>query len=331
MKIVVFGSEERVGAWQGDHVIDLNRAFARLQRERGDHNPSEVAAERVPANLTAFIAAGTVALDGAREAIEHALGSSPADGETTIVHPTGEVKLHAPWPRKRIACAGGNYAAHSFGMATNRGTPGVTLETQTKKIRDAGVWGFWKVLDEVGGPGDEIPYPKRTTYLDYEGEVAIVIGKRGQDIPADRIADYVWGVTLGVDWSSRDSAGSKRSNSLNLRKNFNRSASIGPCIVVGELDPQKVDLETRVDGQLRQSYNSRDMVFSFGEILEFISCDFAFVPGDMIFGGTGAGTAQDTTKPRNDGTRPKDLFLKIGSTVEVSSPAIGSLASTIVG
>ncbi len=72
------------------------------------------------------------------------------------------------------------------------------------------------------------------------------------------------------------------------------------------------------------------MVFSFGELLEYLSPDFTFVPGDLVYGGTGAGTAQDSTKLNPDGSRPKDRFLKAGQVVEVSSPRIGTLTSTIV-
>jgi 2-keto-4-pentenoate hydratase/2-oxohepta-3-ene-1,7-dioic acid hydratase in catechol pathway len=72
------------------------------------------------------------------------------------------------------------------------------------------------------------------------------------------------------------------------------------------------------------------MVFSFAEYLAFLSIDFTFVPGDVILGGTGAGTAQDSTKPNADGTRPRDLFLKKGDTVAISSPSIGVLENRIV-
>jgi len=113
-------------------------------------------------------------------------------------------------------------------------------------------------------------------------------------------------------------------------KNFDFSASIGPCIVVGELDPQNLDIETRVGGELRQSYNSKDMVYSFAELLEYLSRDFTFVPGDMIFGGTGAGTAQDSTKLNPDGSRPTHLFLHRGQAVELSSARIGALTSTVI-
>jgi 5-carboxymethyl-2-hydroxymuconate isomerase len=105
---------------------------------------------------------------------------------------------------------------------------------------------------------------------------------------------------------------------------------MGPSIVVGELSAQNVDVETCINGQSRQRFNTRDMVFSFGEVLEFLSQDFTFVPGDVIAGGTAAGTAADKTKRLPDGTRSKDLFLKVGDVVEVSSPQIRTLQNRIV-
>jgi 2-keto-4-pentenoate hydratase/2-oxohepta-3-ene-1,7-dioic acid hydratase in catechol pathway len=134
--------------------------------------------------------------------------------------------------------------------------------------------------------GRSYSFPKRVTYFDYEGEAAIVIGKRGKNIPAEQVRHYVWDVTLFHDWSIRDGGGTDRPVSYNLQKNFDGAASMGPCIVVGEVDPQNVDVETRVNEGVRQRYNTREMVWSFDEVLEFLSQDFTFVPGDVIGGGT---------------------------------------------
>jgi 2-keto-4-pentenoate hydratase/2-oxohepta-3-ene-1,7-dioic acid hydratase in catechol pathway len=161
MKIVVFGPEKRVGALLGDRVIDLNRASAQL-----------------PARLLNFIEAGKPALDGAILAIEKHGKSNPGDG---IVHSVNDVQIHAPWPERRIACVGGNYAKHLRGMWANRlGKTDITVEEVAAEAKKAGQWGFWKVPAEVAGPGGTIPFPKRVTYFDYEGEVAIIIGKRGK-------------------------------------------------------------------------------------------------------------------------------------------------------
>jgi 2-keto-4-pentenoate hydratase/2-oxohepta-3-ene-1,7-dioic acid hydratase in catechol pathway len=307
MKIVVFGPEKRVGALVGDKIIDLNRA-----------NPE------LPSRLDAFIEAGKPAIAAAQSAIDKGAAAIDAKG----------VKLHAPWAGRRVAMVGGNYADHLAGMTANQhGTPvtGDAIQVAHKEARDKGHWGFWKVLAEVAGTDEDVPYPsKRTEYLDYEGEVAIVIGKRGKDIPAAQVADYVWGVTLVNDWSCRDNMGTPRSMSYNTAKNFDRSCSMGPCILVGEADFRNIDAETKVNGQLRQRFNSKDMIFNFGEVLEFLSRDFTFVPGDVISGGTAAGTAADKTKRTPDGKRPKDLFLKPGDVVEVSSPQIGSIRNKVV-
>src|SRR5215468_954469 len=215
------------------------------------------------------------------------------------------------------------------------GRPGVTgdLAQITQLAKEEGQWGFWKNPHEVAGPEEEIPYPKRTRRFDYEGEVAIVIGKRGKDIRANQINEHVWGVTLFHDWSIRDGGSSGpqgRPISYNLAKNFDGSTSMGPCIVVGEIDHRNVDVETRINGEVRQSYNTKEMIWSFGEVLEYLSRDFTFVPGDVIAGGTSAGTAADKSRRGPDGRRPLDLFLKIGDTVAVSSSKIGSLENRII-
>jgi 2-keto-4-pentenoate hydratase/2-oxohepta-3-ene-1,7-dioic acid hydratase in catechol pathway len=302
MKIVIFGEENRVGALNAGGVIDLNRV-----------DP------RIPTRLDAFIEGGEKVLDLANGAVSKA--------HDEAVHKADAVKLKAPWPGKRLAMVGGNYADHLAGMERNLG-----LEEIYKAARAAGHWGFWKVPVEIPGPTDDIPFPRYAKYLDYEGEAAIVIGKRGKNIKASEIDSYVWGVTLVNDWSIRDpnSMPTGRRMSYNLAKNFDGSTSLGPCLVAGELDANDVDVETKVNGQVRQKFNSKDMIFKFAEVLEYLSRDFTFVPGDIISGGTAAGTAADKSKPGPDGTKPLDLFLKVGDLVEVYSPQIGKLTSRLV-
>jgi 2-keto-4-pentenoate hydratase/2-oxohepta-3-ene-1,7-dioic acid hydratase in catechol pathway len=302
MKIVIFGEENRVGALNAGNVIDLNRV-----------DP------RIPPRLDAFIEGGKKILDLASAAVSKAAGDA--------VHKADAVKLKAPWPGKRLAMVGGNYADHLAGMERDLG-----LEEIYKNARAAGHWGFWKVPVEIPSPTDDVSFPRYAKYLDYEGEAAIVIGKRGKNIKASEIEDYVWGVTLVNDWSIRDpnSMPTGRRMSYNLAKNFDGSTSLGPCLVAGELDANNIDVETKVNGQLRQKFNSKDMIFKFAEVLEFLSRDFTFVPGDIISGGTAAGTAADKTRPGPDGTKSLDLFLKIGDLVEVYSPQIGKLANRLV-
>jgi 2-keto-4-pentenoate hydratase/2-oxohepta-3-ene-1,7-dioic acid hydratase in catechol pathway len=334
MRVVVFGPQRRVGAWHGDQIVDLNLAAARYLRGRRDVTNAEARAdERVPPDLERFIGGGPATLDAAQEAIEYVVAGhgDGADGDQWVVQPRSAVKLHTPSVyRARIACAGSNYALHMAGMQASIAGTEMTADEARRWAREAGPWGFWKVVSEVGADGDDVIYPARATLFDYEGEVAIVLGKRGIDIPAARASEYIWGVTLMNDWSIRNDMGPPRVLNFNLAKNFDTSVTLGPCIVVGELDPQDVQVQTRVNGELRQDYNSKTMTFSFAEFVELLSRDFTLLPGDVIAGGTGAGTVMDANRPAPGGAWPQEKFLQVGDKVEVSSPPIGTIRNQIV-
>jgi 2-keto-4-pentenoate hydratase/2-oxohepta-3-ene-1,7-dioic acid hydratase in catechol pathway len=338
MKIVVFGPDRRVGAIHDSGlIVDLSFAHAKLLRERDGERLTELAAALVPPDLSQFIERGEAALDAASRSIEylfqHAHDKLGARGEA-IVHPIETVRLHAPRPQgARIACAGGNYADHHLAMAKNR--PGgrkeageLTLHGVADSIRKAGFWGFWKVDRTCLGPDDELNYPARAKYFDYEGEAAIVVGRQGKNIRAQDWRSHVWGVTLVCDWSIRQIPDVGRMN-FAMQKNFDGSCSLGPCILVGA-DATNIDVTTTVNGNLRQSFNTRDMVFSFGECLEFLSRDLTLYPGDIVSGGTGAGTAQDSSAQIEDGVLSPERFLKVGDIVEVASPQLGVLRNQVV-
>lgn len=335
MKIVVFGPHQRTGALHDGNVVDLSNACAKYLRERaGEPSPIEMAEALVPSDLARLIEGGPRALENAQKALDYLFGQAHDKqgprGEV-LVRPAAEVKLHAPRPKDaRIACAGGNFADHAAAMAVKmRGKP---YEGDAREeIRKGGFWGFWKLGREIVGPDGDLVYPERCNRLDYEGEIAVVLGKRGVDLKPSQLKDYVWGVTILADWSiraPREASG----GSLNFAfpKNFDTSTSMGPCIAVGETDPTNTDLETLVNGERRQRFNSRDMVFTFGEYLEYLSRDFTLYPGDIISGGTAAGTAADSSALLPDKTSAPERFLKPGDVVEMKSPVIGSLRTRVV-
>ena len=101
---------------------------------------------------------------------------------------------------------------------------------------------------------------------------------------------------------------------------------MGPCIAVGEADPTNIEIETLVNGERRQRFNSRNMVFTFGEYLEYLSRDFTLYQGDIISGGTAA----DSSELLRDDTSAPERFLKPGDIVEMNSPSIGSLRTRVV-
>jgi len=335
MKIVVFGPDKRTGALHDGNVVDLSYACAKYLCEReGEPGPLAMAEALVPSDLARLIEAGPRALEHAQRALDYLVREAQDKlglrGET-LVYPTANVRLHAPRPNNaRIACAGGNFADHAAAMAAKmRGRPYEGDAYQ--EIRKAGFWGFWKLGREIVGPDGELVYPERCNRLDYEGEIAIVLGKRGVDLKAGQLRDYVWGVTMLADWSIR-APQERASGVFNFAfpKNFDTSCSLGPCIAVGEADPTNADLETSVNGERRQRFNTRDMIFTFGEYLEHLSRDFTLYPGDIISGGTAAGTAADSSELLPDGSSAPERFLKPGDRVEMNSPSIGALRTRVL-
>jgi acylpyruvate hydrolase len=322
MKIVVYGLEKRVGVLKDNSVIDLSAAYAKyLHEAKGETCAEELAAAFVPTDLAKLIEGGRRALDEAQKALEHlanAKDQKAVNGEK-LVYAANAVKIHAPRPNgTRMACAGSNFTSHRERMTVRSG----------REIRAPFIWGFWKVTDPIG-PDEDMIYPQRCDRLDYEGEAAIILGKGGKDLKPNELKDFVWGVTLFCDWSVRTR---EPLGPMNFApgKNFDTSASLGPWIVVDEADCTNIDIETFVNGQRRQAHNTKDMTFSFGQYLEYLSRDMTLKPGDLICSGTGEGTAADASPTNADGTQPTDLFLKVGDKVEIKSPQIGSLKATIV-
>ena len=335
MKIVVFGPDKRTGALHDGNIVDLSYACAKYLRERASEPSSlEMAEALVPSDLARLIEGGPRALQHAEKALDYLFGQAQdklGSRDETLIHPAANVRLHAPRPNNaRIACAGGNFADHAAAMDVKmRGRPYEGDAYQ--EIRKAGFWGFWKLGREIIGPDGELRYPDRCDRLDYEGEIAIVLGKRGADLKPSQLMDYVWGVTILADWSiraPRETQGGPLN--FNFPNNFDTSCSLGPCIAVGEADPTNADLETLVNGERRQRFNTRDMVFTFGEYLEYLSRDFTLYPGDIISGGTAAGTAADSSALLPDGSSVPERFLKPGDLIEMNSPSIGVLRTRVV-
>jgi 2-keto-4-pentenoate hydratase/2-oxohepta-3-ene-1,7-dioic acid hydratase in catechol pathway len=327
VRIVVFGAQRRVGLLDGDSVVDVNNAVAAyFGTTMGQAAATAKAEFLAPPDLSRFIAAGDDALELVRTAAEHVKGST--DG--SLVLPASLAKLHAPWAGRRMFCAAANYGQHVADGQTNFGRP-MTREDVEKEFRSRDPEGFTKLPAEFMGPDDAIAYPGRTTQLDYEGELAVVIGAEGRDIPLDQAKDHIWGLTLANDFSDRD--GTQETQfpaSFNLMKTFDYCASLGPCILIDDSDPQDVDITLEVNGEVRQNYNTNEMIHSFAEYISYLSKDLTLMPGDVILGGTGTGTAADQSKRTADGTPVNlDLFLEVGDVVEVRSPKIGLLRNRI--
>lgn len=179
---------------------------------------------------------------------------------------------------------------------------------------------FAKLVSSVTGPSGEVVRPGYTDELDYEGELAVVIGRPARDVPAARALQHVFGYAVMNDLSARDR---QRAEPQWIRaKGGDGFAPFGPWITTADEvpDPQGLSIRTWVNGDLRQDGTTRDMVFSVAELIAFCSSSFTLRPGDVITTGTpaGVGVARD----------PK-TFLQPGDRVRVEIPELGVLEHAI--
>lgn len=339
MKLVVFGPDHRLGYLHQSQLVDVSAAYAKFLHERmGERYPYGEADRQAPSDLMRFIEAGPAALENAQKAADYLFGQAQTKtGERgeKLIYETSEVQLHAPVPKgARVACAGANFADHALAMAVkmqgNKPGPKLTLEDARQQQRKEGIRGFWKVGKDPVGPDGEVIMPSWSTRFDYEGEIAVIIGKKGKDIKAADARQYIWGVTLLGDWSIRRPHEPNKGSRFATSKNFDTGYSVGPCIAIGEVDPFDAQVEVFVNNERRQNYSTKTMVYDFAEYIEFLAVDFTFYPGDIVSGGTAAGTAADSSELLPGGEYPPDRFLKVGDTVEIRSPIIGSLRAKIV-
>ncbi|MCR3721991.1 MULTISPECIES: fumarylacetoacetate hydrolase family protein [Prauserella salsuginis group] len=329
MKIAVFGPARRVGIAHDGSIIDANAAYARYLADTTDTaRPSARADSEVPAGLNAFITEGKPALDGARAAVEHLSGDGVGvDGEQ-LRFALDEIMLHAPIEgASRIFAALANFADHMQAAADN--TDDADAQATLARLQEGRPKYFIKDARCTSIDGDDVRYPARTEHLDYEAEVAAIIGPRGRDIPADGFRAHIWGYTLANDWSVRDNV--SFGPDFQYSKNFDTAAGLGPWIVIDDdIDPHDIPIETRVNGELRQNGNTASMIHDFGALGAHLSRDMTLYPGDMILSGTPKGTAVDSSKRLDDGTFSDDSrFLKPGDRVEVTSTVLGSLRNDV--
>lgn len=181
---------------------------------------------------------------------------------------------------------------------------------------------FTRAPSSFTGSGKPLIRPRESDQFDYEGEIAIVIGRGGRRIPRDRALNHIAGLTIVNDGSARDWM---RHCKLNIMqgKNFDRSGSIGPWMVTADEfnSYDELSVQTRVNGELRQDGNSDNMLFPFDYLIEYISSFATLQPGDIISTGTPPGIGDRMEPP---------VYLQPGDVVEVTVPGIGTLRNEVV-
>ena len=229
------------------------------------------------------------------------LTGQPFDG----IHESGHrdelsrAKLLAPVPMPRIFGLGYNYKAHS--------------QESHKAVPDIPVL-FMKPSTSAIGPDEAIVYPSDGENIHFEGELTIIVGKQGRHVPESRALEYIFGYTCGNDVSDR--VLQRRESAfgcLLAGKGYDTFAPLGPFIATG-LDPSDLRVITRVNGDVRQDGNSRDLVFPVPHLIAYLSKYMTLLPGDVIMTGTPGGVGP----------------LSVGDSVEVEIPGIGVLRNRVV-
>ena len=309
MKLVTFlkAGEERLGLLAGDTVVDLLLAS-------GD--------KAVFASALSFIKSGAAGMSVARAI----LASAPKQASLALK----DVKLVAPHRPATILCSGSNYKDHN---AEKANTPISGKEPEF----------FVKTADCVVGPEEPIAFDERfSKKIDCEAELAVVIGRPGRFIEASRALEHVFGYTIVNDVTARDRQVRRTPEGmtwyeLGSGKAFDSGAPLGPCIVTADEigDPQNLKLQSRVNGELRQSSTTGNMIWTCAQLIHFFSRNFTLKPGMVIITGTPAGTAWSGDKElggkgvHQPGLVPATRYCLPGDVVECEIEKIGVLRNTV--
>jgi 2-keto-4-pentenoate hydratase/2-oxohepta-3-ene-1,7-dioic acid hydratase in catechol pathway len=224
---------------------------------------------------------------------KHLNSPSILDGSTYTLD---KVRLLSPCLPSKIVCLGLNYRSHIEEMKLPM--PSVPLI-------------FLKPSTAVIGPEDKIILPRDWKRIDYEGELGVVIGKRAKDVPEEKAKEFVLGYTCVNDISDRHAQAAD--GQWTRAKGYDTFAPIGPWIQT-EANPDNLKLETHLNGELRQSASTSDLIFGISRLVSFISSIMTLLPGDVIATGTPSGVG----------------LMKPGDTVEVRIENIGTLKSSVV-
>ncbi len=196
---------------------------------------------------------------------------APEVEETPERIPVREVRFLSPARPSKIIALGLNYRDHAAEL-------GMALPKEPLL--------FLKPPSAVIGPEDEIVLPPQSKRVDYEAELAVVIGRKAKNVPPEEALDYVLGYTCFNDVTARDLQ--KKDGQWTRAKSFDTFAPFGPWIET-ELDPSNLKIEARVNGEIRQKSSTQELVFSVPEIISFVSQIMTLLPGDVIATGTPPG------------------------------------------
>ena len=267
--------------------------------------------------LTAFELAREAAQQGALPLVERAARGEALPGLEALSVPVSAVRLTAPIPRPRrnLWCVGRNYHAHAKELSSS-----VFKDNSANVVQWPIV--FTKVPETVVGPADDVLLPGAgvSEQIDYEAELAIVIGKGGKNIRREDWREHVFGYTIVNDVTARDVQ--MRHQQWDMGKSFDTFCPMGPWIVTAdELDATRTRVRCWVNGELRQDARTEDLIFDLPTLIETISRGITLQPGDVIATGTPAGVGMGFKPPR---------YLAAGDVVRIEIDGLGVIENRFV-
>jgi acylpyruvate hydrolase len=307
MKLLTYSTNDkplRLGVLVDENtIVDPQQAYIELLKNRGQERAEEIASALVPCDPTKFIANGELGLQTANEAIKYALEN---EQHSSAVYKKETIQIGAPVLKpNKIICVGLNYKNHILEMKRDFPEHPVI---------------FAKFATAIAGPTDVFPLNSNLTKkLDYEAEMAFVIGKTGKDISYDDALDYVYGYTVANDITARDMQ--KRTIQWLQGKTLDKSLPLGPVLVTKDEipNPHALDISLTVNGEVRQQSNTEQLLFNVNHLIEFLSGILTLEPGDIVCTGTPGGVGEAQNK-----------FLTDGDKVKVEISGIGAIETTIM-
>jgi 2-keto-4-pentenoate hydratase/2-oxohepta-3-ene-1,7-dioic acid hydratase in catechol pathway len=271
-----------IGLVEGDEIIDLRSAD-----------------DRLPLDIVELLNAG-----------EEGFGAVRAASRSAVKLPLDSVRPLSPLQRPRKFLGLGTSYRSNIEKILARGGEAPARQ----------VW-FNKQVTSVNGPYDPVYFPRVSDQLDYEGELAVVIGRSARHVRSADAADFVAGYMVCNDFSIRDWV--SRTPTGTLGKSYDSHGPIGPWLTTADeiQDVGRLRLRTWVDGDLRQDGNTDELIYSIGEMIAELSSIFTLEPGDILTTGSPTGTGISMSPPR---------FLHVGQTVRVEIEGLGHIENRVV-
>jgi 2-keto-4-pentenoate hydratase/2-oxohepta-3-ene-1,7-dioic acid hydratase in catechol pathway len=280
--------KEYYGVMQRERLLCLGALAKRLKTD-------------LPSEIGTFIADQT-----AQKTAEELLTKAKNSDLDAVSIPLSEARLLAPIASPpKILCLGLNFITH-------------VTETKEKRPEEPVI--FMKPHTSIAGTNDKIIKRPFVKELDYEGELAVVIGKKAKDVSVSEALNYVFGYTILNDVSARDFQ--FRSSQWTPGKSFDTFAPTGPCITTSNQlpDPGNLKIKTWINGELRQNGKTCDMIFSVAQIIHYLSRVMTLEPCDIIATGTPSGVAMAMKPPK---------WLNAGDVIRIEIEGIGTLENTV--